>query len=291
MEMQISGFTFVRNAVKYDYPIVESINSILPLVDEYIVIAGNSEDETDQLVLSINSPKIKLIKSVWDDSLRQGGRVLAQETNKAISHISKNSDWGFYLQADEVLHESFHPAIMEAMERSKDDATVDGLLFDYTHFYGSYDFIADSRKWYRKEIRIIRPHRGIESWKDAQGFRKNGEKLHVKNSGGCIYHYGWVKPPEFQQAKQTYFHSLWHSDTWMKENIPHVAAFDYSKIDSVSLFEGTHPKPMTSRVTSQNWKVEIDPKLKKLSFRFRVLLLIERLTGWRVGEYKNYRLK
>jgi hypothetical protein len=289
--MQVSGFTFVRNAMKYDYPIIESINSILPLVDEYIVIAGNSEDETEQLILSINSPKIKLIKSVWDDSLREGGRVLAEETNKAISHISKNSDWGFYLQADEVVHERFHPEIVEAMERSKDDRTVDGLLFNYTHFYGSYDFIADSRKWYRKEIRINRPHHGIKSWKDAQGFRKNGEKLNVKNSGASIYHYGWVKPPEFQQAKQTYFHSLWHSDNWMKMNIPNVSAFDYSKIDSVSLFHGTHPLSMLNRVANQNWKVEIDPRQKKLSFRFRVLLLIERITGWRVGEYRNYRLK
>jgi len=289
--VQVSGFTFVRNAIKYDYPVVESINSILPIVDEFIVIAGNSEDETTRLIQSIDSPKIKLISSVWDETLREGGRVLAEETNKAISHISKSSDWGFYLQADEAVHECYHPAITHAMELWKDDDRVDGLLFDYTHFYGAYNFIADSRKWYRKEIRIIKPHAGITSWKDAQGFRKNGEKLAVKNSGGSIYHYGWVKPPQFQQAKQTYFHSLWHSDNWLTKNIPNVSDFDYSTIDSVSPFKGTHPNSMLNRVANQNWKVEIDPARKKLSVKFRILLFIERLTGWRVGEYKNYRLK
>jgi hypothetical protein len=35
--MKVGGFTFVRNVVKYDYPVVESIRSILPVVDEFIV--------------------------------------------------------------------------------------------------------------------------------------------------------------------------------------------------------------------------------------------------------------
>ncbi|MFM2286081.1 MAG: putative glycosyltransferase [Bacteroidota bacterium] len=288
--MKVSGFTFIRNAVKFDYPVIEAITSVLPMVDEFIVMLGNSEDSTNALIEAINSPKIKVFHSVWDDSLRSGGRVLALETDKAMDQIAADSDWAFYIQADEVVHERYHATILESMKRWKDDSSVEGLLFNYTHFYGSYDFIGDSRRWYRKEVRIIRPHIGVRSWKDAQGFRKDGKPLKVKECGGSIYHYGWVKPPEQQQAKQAYFHKLWHDDQWMKEHIPAVEAFDYSGIDSVARFVGTHPSVMQARVDRQHWNVAIDPAKKKLSPRYRVLLFIERLTGWRVGEYRNYRL-
>ena len=105
--MKISGFTFVRNAIKYDYPVVESIISILPIVDEFVVSVGNSDDGTLELIQSINSPKIKIVHSVWDDSLRKGGTILAVETDKAFQHVSADSDWAFYLQADEVVHEKY----------------------------------------------------------------------------------------------------------------------------------------------------------------------------------------
>ena len=101
--MKICGFTFVRNAVKYGYPVVESITSILDLCDEFIVLVGNSKDGTRQLIQNINSDKIKIFDSVWDDSLREGGRVLAIETDKAFEKISEKADWTFYLQADEVV--------------------------------------------------------------------------------------------------------------------------------------------------------------------------------------------
>ena len=135
--MKVSGFTIIRNALKYDYPIVEAIKSILPICDEVIVAIGNSEDETKNLILSIGSDKIKIIHTIWDDSLRRGGRVLALETDKAFKAISKDSDWCFYIQGDEVLHEKFHQPVLDAMLRWKDESRVEGLLFNYEHFYGS----------------------------------------------------------------------------------------------------------------------------------------------------------
>ena len=58
--MKVSGFTFIRNAIKYDYPIVEAIQSILPLCDEVVVAVGNSEDDTLALIQNID-PKITLL--------------------------------------------------------------------------------------------------------------------------------------------------------------------------------------------------------------------------------------
>ena len=286
--MKVSGFTIVRNAVKYDYPVVESITSILPLCDEFIVCAGNSEDETMKLIESINSPKIKLIHSIWDDGLREGGKVLAVETNKAFDAVSADSDWAFYIQADEVVHEEYHQEIQTQMEKYKSDLSVEGLLFNYTHFYGSYDFVGDARKWYRKEIRIIRNDKNIRSYRDAQGFRKNNLKLKVKPIEAQIYHYGWVKDPSHQQEKQKNFHKLWHSDEKVKSIVAEADEFDYSTIDSLKKFEGTHPSVMNERLKRMNWKFEFDLSKKKFSFKNRILYFIEKWTGVRLFEYRNY---
>ena len=144
--MKVVGFTFIRNAVRFDYPIVEAIKSILPICDEFVVALGNSEDSTLELISSINSDKIRIINTVWDDSLREGGRVLADETNKAFAAISEDADWAFYIQGDEVVHEDYLENIRQGMLKYKDDKRVEGLLLNYTHFYGSYDFIGNSRR-------------------------------------------------------------------------------------------------------------------------------------------------
>src|SRR6478609_8763907 len=112
--MKISGFTIIRNAVSNDYPIVEAITSILPVVDEMIVLVGDSEDATEDLIRNINSNKIKIHHSIWDNSLRKGGEVLAVETDKAFQLIDPESDWAFYIQGDEVVHEKYLPTIKDA---------------------------------------------------------------------------------------------------------------------------------------------------------------------------------
>lgn len=289
--MKVSGFTIVRNAIKFDYPIVEAINSILPLCDEMIVAVGRSEDDTLGLIRSINSPKIKIIETVWDDTLRKGGKVLADETNKAFATVAKDADWCFYIQGDEVIHEKYHPAIKEAMQKWKDHKEVEGLLFNYLHFYGSYDYVADSRQWYSYSIRVIKNEKNISSYNDATTFRKKDKtKLNVKLVNAYVHHYGWVKPPDKQQAKQQSFHKMWHDDEWMKKNIPPVNEFDYSGIDSLTKFTGSHPQVMHERIKKMNWKFTFDPTQKKFSFKTRILYFIEKKFGWRIGENKNYRL-
>ena len=288
--MKISGFTFVRNAIKFDYPVVESIRSILPLCDEMIIAVGNSEDDTSSLIKSISSPKIKIIDTIWDDSLRVGGKVLAIETNKAFDATAHDSDWAFYIQADEVIHEKFHPIIYSAMEKWLPDFRVEGLLFDYLHFYGSYDFTGDSRNWYRKEVRIIRNDKNIRSYLDAQGFRKNGRPLNVRLLDAEVFHYGWVRPPESLQSKIKSFHEFWHDEQWIEKNLPQTDTFDYSKIDSLERYKGTHPAVMIEKIQQKNWNFSFDPTHKNFSLVNRILFLIEKYTGWRPGEYKNYKL-
>jgi hypothetical protein len=291
--MKVSGFSFIKNAIKYDYPVVQSILSILPLVDEYVIAVGKSDDDTRALIAGIKSDKIKIIDTVWDETIREGGRVLAVETNKAFAAISADADWAFYLQGDECLHEKDYDTIKKAMEQYKDDERVEGLLFNYLHFYGSYQYVGCGKRWYRTEIRIIRNNKNIISWKDAQGFRFNDErKLNVKKINATIYHYGWVKPPKISNQKAMYFHIINKPDfTFTEEEMQRD--FDYYNIDRLSLFSGTHPAVMKEKVAGQNWGFEFDTSkkgYKNMKFKHKISHFIEDLTGYRIGEYKNYKI-
>ena len=289
--MNVSGFTIIRNGEKFDYPFTESIRSVLPLCDVMVVAVGNSEDRTREIIEKIDSPKIKIIDTVWDDTLRQGGRVLAVETDKAKAALPANTDWGIYIQADEVLHEKDYPAIRKAMEQNLDDKRVDGLLFDHLNFYGSFDYIADSRKWSYKQIRIIRNDPAITSFRDAISFMKNGKRLNVKKIDAAVYHYGWVRRPDAMQQKLETFNKMWHDDAWMEQNFEKADTFDYTNIDSLAHFEGTHPAVMHDRIKRMNWHFSFDPTQGiKLSSRLRLLNWLEKNYGIEIGKFKTYRI-
>jgi hypothetical protein len=284
--MTISGFSFVRNGILFDYPFIESIRSILPICDEFVIAVGKSEDDTLARIQSLHEPKIKIVETIWDESLRTGGSILAQQTDVALSRAS--GDWAFYLQGDEVVHERDLPVIQETMQQYLSDPIVEGLLFNFVHFYGSYRYVGDSRRWYRREIRIVRNGIGVHSWGDAQGFRIGPRKMSVKPIDASIYHYGWVKPPAIQQRKQKSFNRLWHSDAWVEEHVKHVDQFDYSTGGRLTEFTGTHPAVMKQRVEAQNWEYSYDPQKVKEPLKERLLNWYEEKSGHRIAEYKNY---
>lgn len=288
--MKVAGFTIIRNAIRFDYPVREAILSILPLCDEMVVAVGQSDDRTLELIREIPSDKIRIVETQWDDSLREGGRVLAVETDKALAAVSTDADWLFYIQADECVHEHDWPLIQKEMEAALKDPDIEGLLFKYRHFYGSYDYLGASRRWYRREIRLLKNKPGIHSYKDAQGFRIQGRKLRVKLIDAYIHHYGWVRPPETMQAKIQNFNRMYLDDTQLAAQGPVAPDFDYSQVEAVQRFEGTHPAVFQPRVAAINWTFDKDPSERKLSLSHRLLDAVERLTGRRLFEYRNYTL-
>ena len=290
--MKIAGFTFIRNAIKNDYSIVEAITSILPICDEFVVAFGQSEDNTLGLIQGIKSDKIRIIETIWDDTKREGGRVFALETDKAYQAISPDTDWAFYIQGDECVHEDDLNDILEDLKEHQENPEVEGLLFKYRHFYGSFDYIASSRRWYRKEIRLVRFNPLVHSYKDAQGFRKAGKKLKVKEISAHIFHYGWVKPPIGLNQKVRNFTQFYHDDAWLAKNVPADYEFDFGNAERLIRFAGTHPNVSQSRIQAQNWEFDFDPAVlrSKMSLRRKVLQKIADWTGWHIGEYKNYHL-
>jgi hypothetical protein len=292
MLMKVCGFTFIKNAEKFDFPIVEAITSVLPICDHFVVALGKSEDGTRKIIEELAPDKITVVDTVWDLSLKNGGVVYAAETDKAFDAIPEIYDWCFYIQGDEVVHEKYLPEIKAAMQNNVAKKEVDGLLFNYKHFFGTYDYVGDCRHWYRKEIRVIRNDKNIRSYKDAQGFRKNNEKLNVVPVNAEIYHYGWVRPPKYMQEKinsvKAYYKGISEEEAG---KIASQQEFDYSaKYDALAKFEGTHPAVMKERIERLNWKVDVDLKKVNMKLKYRMLYKIEKWFGVRLFEYRNYKI-
>lgn len=272
----LSGFTIMRNILKYDYPVMESLTSILPLVDEMIIGLGNSDDGTEKIIDAIPkefAPKIKTVNFHWDERLIEGGEVLSHATNHALSKTS--GDWCFYLQADEVIHEVEYGAIRSSINRAE-ARNKTAISFRYHHFKGDYQSI---NPWaYKREIRMIKNHLGIRSVGDACTFHeanKNTQPL-TYHSNNHIYHYGWVKPPEKMIEKTTYFESLYHGKEGAElrmKNTTRDTIFDEVKI--CRIFKGSHPAVMQKRIAEF-------PALKRMKSRWLYYELYKKLFkyGW-----------
>jgi hypothetical protein len=241
--MLLSGFTFIRNAVKYDFPITECVESMLPLVDELVINVGDSDDATEELIARLDSPKIRLLHSKWDDSKTDRGLVLSEQTNLALDAVK--GDWALYLQADEALHEAEHDLIRRQVAEC--ESGIDGLRLRYLHFYGGYSLVQRPWDWYPSEIRVIRRASGARSFGDAQTFRGPEEKeLQTKLIDAHVFHYGHARKPETMARKIHYFHRFWHGD---EHGIKVNDANPYSlELRNLVWYWGTHPKPYAKRV-------------------------------------------
>ena len=253
--MKVSGFSFCRNAIKYDYPLVESIQSILPIVDEYIINVGRCNDGTLELIQSINSSKIRIVESVWDDTMKKDGLIYSEQTNMALNFCT--GDWAFYLQADEVIHEKDLPVIEKAMSENISKAEVKGLLFRYRHFVG--DYWSTNPWFYHKAVRIIRNNGELESCGDAVGFQVKSSGCYLQNgshdwlpySGAQVFHYGWVKDPKTMLEKKQEQTRVYHGETPppSEAEMYNQDEFLFEDYPILKDFRGTHPAVMDARLS------------------------------------------
>jgi len=304
--LKISGFSMVRNATKLYYPIKEAIESILPICDEFIVAVGegDEDDRTRERIESIDSDKVKIIDTVWKEEHFAGGEVNAIQTNIALDECS--GDWCFYLQADEVVHEKYLQVIEDRCREFQDDEEVEGLVFDYRHFWGDYDHYQISHGWYKREVRVIKNNLGIESHNSAQGFRKNGCPVRAAHANAEIFHYGWVRPPHLMQSKKKALDSV----HWGKEEAEEYYKtapdeFDYGPLDQLAVYKGTHPEVMQDWIAEMDWEDKLqyegdpDPRRelhKHEQLKNKMLTAIERKLERKFGgkvylsSHRNYKL-
>lgn len=296
----ISGFTLVRNGEKFEYPYLESLRSLLPLVDELVVNVGIGEDSTLEWVRKISEKetRIRYFESDWcldNPEKKRGGLILSEQTNLALDQC--RGDWCMYLQADEVLHEEDVERLRSAILGTQNEPAIEGLVFDYIHFYGSFDVVQQTRSSYRREVRAIRKSSGARSVGDAQSFRKgDGSKLQVVHSGARVFHYGWVRTPEAMREKTFFFDQLYHGDPSpenAEKKIPHTGNnYQYKRFWGLRKFQGTHPKVMLERIARKgwHWDLENSPLIWNWGDLRKIALdLFERVTGYRPFEYRSYK--
>lgn len=285
--LKVSGFTIVRNAVRLTYPFLESVRSALPLCDEFIICCGDSDDRTRALcaLLESESPKVRVIETIWDRDGQAGGFQLKHQTDRALAECQGR--WCLYLQADEVLHEKDIPAIRSAIGRAESRPDVDGLVFEYRHFYGSYAYEIRGRNWYRREVRLFKNGRRIEAFRDAQGFRKNGERLNVFPANARVFHYGYVRTPASLGAKSAEMSQWWGEPP---QNSPREV--ELHRHVGLSRYNGSHPALMRERVAQPNpfSPARCRRKWDKNEFKNALTLIWETFFPYRIGEYRNYEI-
>ena len=283
--MNVSGFTFLRNAVINGYPFEESIRSILPIVDEFICVIGKGEDDTRERVMAITDPKIRVVDSQWNENMQDRGFVYGQQ--KMIAQFNCTGDWAFYLEGDEVLHESEVSNIRKTMQENLDDPEVEALYFDFFHFYGTPHQLGIAG--YRRAPRIIRNNiRSIAPdglfW-TVMDKNKKGRYPRATHAGGNIYHYGHCRSVSKMAEKLKQVGRYWGSK---HENFKGYSSIDVRELRS---FNGSHPAAMESWLATEaetEFRQDPDYRVTRRDRRNRMRFWIEDILGIEISK-KHYK--
>jgi hypothetical protein len=284
--MKVSAFTFIKNGQILGYPFMESVKSILSIVDEFIINVGISEDNTLDLIRSISDSKIRIIESAWNEKMQDRGFVYGQQ--KMISQYNCTGDWAFYIEADEVYHENDLKKIKESMELHLNDQNVEALVFDYYHFYGNANTYLDSPGWYRSEARIIK--NSVRSYCPDGLFwlildsNKKGRYPKAKHTGAYCYHYGWVRNEDQMNLKSQKVKKYWGES---HEKI------DYSQIDHriIKEFKGSHPRVLEDWLpfSSETYQVDKTYNPNRKEKKHQIMIKLESFFGLELSK-KHYKL-
>lgn len=294
MKKYISGITFIKNGLSLGYPIKESIESIMSISDEVIINVGfdqedltNDDGTWEYLNDHFKGSKFKFLKSWWNPAKRKNGLILSEQTNIAMKEAT--GKYIQYIQGDEALHENDLQKIIDKLKTLDTQEDIDGLVYNYCHFYGNVNIEKFSKNIYKREVRLIRNHKNVKSWKDAQGFRHLDEsKLNCLSLDATVYHYGWARKETIMSKKIQTFEKLYHGEDHQTKD------FGYKRFWGLRPFTKTHPKVMEKWIAEHRNEIDIMSLPLELNSKDIRLILadtIEQMTGHRVGEYKNFNLK
>jgi hypothetical protein len=282
----LAGFCIVRNATLLDFPFEASVASVLPAVDEFVLAVGHSTDDTLERARAIGDPRVRLIQSEWDFSA--GAEVLSIETNRAMRAC--RSAWGIAIQADEILEDGGAERLRARIAAVDGDPRVEGVVVHYLHFYGGFDRVVTSRSWYRREVRAVRLTDDIRSDGDAQGFRVGPQRRRVRcvRSGVTMFHYGAARPTDALRRKREHDRAIYPTERAKNAGRPLLPW-----TPGLRGYRGPHPAVAASWIASRR---HLGAAVEPARFRWRdlriwVSLAVERSTGWRPFEFRNYTLR
>jgi glycosyltransferase involved in cell wall biosynthesis len=275
-EILVSGLTIIRNGVKLNYPFMEVIRSALPICDEYIVVAGDSDDETLVQLATLNDERVKIIHTKWSPLVTPQKCLLAQQTNIGLAYCTGR--WCLFQQGNEVLHEKDLPNLRKLMETHADNQEVEAMLVERLTFWSDFNhFVAAYPRRHKYTARIIRPNIGTYSIRDGMSFAifdnfsTHGRYPRSIDTGADLYRYDYVHSVEQQERK--FSEAVHRSGTGIKANDDYFYQ-NYPR-QFIALFTGTHPAVMKARQNAHSDQNRLDLELSRtrLTLRERKRLL------------------
>lgn len=275
-DILVSGLTIIRNGVRLNYPFMEAIRSALPICDEFIVVAGDSDDQTLDQLASLEDKKVRIINTRWSPHTRPQKSLLAQQTNIGLGFCAGR--WCLYLQSNEVLHENCLPHLRSLMEQHVNDDAVEALLLERLTFWSDYDhYIPIYPRRFKYTARVIRPNIGTYSIRDGMSFAvfdefsTHGRYPRAIDSGVDLFRYGYVHSVAQQAIK--------FEDAAHKVGAPEKAGSDYYHQhyprQFIAPYEGSHPAVMEARIAAYPAadKLDLEQCRSRLSLKERKRLL------------------
>lgn len=293
--MKISGLSFIRNGVALGYPFTEAIRSILPLVDEMIVVVGRSEDGSREAVEAIGDPRIRIIDSEWHPRITPKASVLAQQTNLGLMHCT--GDWVVYVQGNELFHERDLPRMRELMAEHLDNPKVEGLLIERLVFYGDYrHFVRAYPDRFKYVVRAFKPWNGVYAITSAMTFSvfesygERGRSLRCVDSGVDMFRYGKLLSTQAMEYK------LKHAPHKLRGDVSVGSDFYYRWVprDFIRPYTGDHPAVMQERIQAHGFALDLaDPRWRTQATGKERRRLLETayyarfgVPRWRPGRYQ-----
>jgi len=247
---RLGASLFIHNGLKYDYCLKESIESVLELCDEVVVLEAESDDGTLDFLhkMSVDNPKLKVFDhGIWECAPHFSRlAILANQARELLT-----SEWHFMIQADEVLHESSFPIIRRAIREDEGFDTFRcsriNLFRDFNHYVR---FDSDRKPCNDVIVRLARQN--IEAYGDAESLMpSNVSDKHVSNI--LLFHYGMVRKKDCLLEKSIAMQSWFFEDRGVDPQLVEMKA-KYGEVrpeeilpnSELAELEWAHPK-FTSR--------------------------------------------
>lgn len=183
--MNITGINTIRNGIENGYPLVESILSVLPLVDEYLVNDGGSTDGTLETLKKMEATFSKIRLFQMDDTPNVRWDCVSDVLNHFINIAE--GDWIFLGNMDELLHE-------------RDIPQIRGFIEETTWPIVRYQRREITHKWSRLGEEVYHPARAAK--------KQSGLYQNWNSYGGdeFILPEGWIDPKRTLQSPFIIYH-------------------------------------------------------------------------------------
>lgn len=193
--MKLGGTMILHNAVRFDYCVKEALTSLCRACDEVVVLECESTDETPALLESMiaDHPNLRVIKNEW--AVRADKHRLSVLTNIATEALSKDVEWLFNLQADEVIADNVDKSIILDAIRVAVSRNSKAVQIRRINLWGDFDHhFSDNypnKPVSNHVVRIV--HRSCKSVGDAESF--SGRAYLGAREKIIIVHYGFLRDP------------------------------------------------------------------------------------------------